>query len=44
MVSPPEFGTYHICAREAASKYDWAVEIADHAGFGRDRIEPGPFE
>ena len=40
MVSPPEFGTYHICAREAASKYDWAVEIADHAGFGRDRIEP----
>ncbi len=40
MVSPPEFGTYHICAREAASKYDWAVEIAEHAGFGRDRIQP----
>lgn len=40
MGSPPAFGTYHICAREAASKYDWAVEIAEHAGFGRDRIEP----
>lgn len=40
MVSPPEFGTYHICAREAASKYDWAAEIAEHAGFGQDRIQP----
>ena len=38
MRNSPEPGTYHVCCRGAASKFDWAVEIADSAGYGRSRI------
>jgi len=35
---PPDPGLYHVCAREPASKFDWAVEIATQAGFDPGRI------
>ena len=38
--SPPDPGLYHVCAREPASKFDWAVEIATQAGFDPGRINP----
>ena len=31
-------GTYHVCCTGAASKYDWAVEIARSRGFDPARI------
>lgn len=37
---PPVPGTYHVCCTGAASKYDWAVEIARSSGFDADRIVP----
>ena len=37
---PPDPGLYHVCAREPASKFDWAVEIATQAGFDPGRITP----
>jgi dTDP-4-dehydrorhamnose reductase len=37
---PPAAGTYHVCCREPASKYEWAVEIAEGAGYDRGRIVP----
>ncbi len=37
---PPVAGTYHVCCRETASKYDWAVEIAEGAGYDGGRIVP----
>ena len=37
---PPAPGTYHVCCREPASKYEWAVEIADGAGYASERIVP----
>lgn len=36
----PAAGTYHVCCREPASKYDWAVVIATSLGYPADRIEP----
>ena len=38
MQDPPEPGTYHVCCREPASKHEWAVQIAESAGFDSDRI------
>jgi len=35
---PPTPGTYHVCCTGAASKYDWAVEIARSSGFDAARI------
>jgi dTDP-4-dehydrorhamnose reductase len=40
LAAPPEPGTYHVCCREPASKYDWAVEIAERAGHDAARITP----
>jgi len=40
LTSPPDPGLYHVCAREPASKFDWAVEIATQAGFDPGRITP----
>ena len=37
---PPTAGTYHVCCREPASKYEWAVEIAEGAGYDGGRIVP----
>ena len=37
---PPVAGTYHVCCREPASKYEWAVEIAEGAGYDGGRIVP----
>ena len=37
---PPAPGTYHVCCREPASKYEWAVEIAAGAGYASERIVP----
>ena len=37
---PPAAGTYHVCCREPASKYEWAVEIAEGAGYDGGRIVP----
>lgn len=37
---PPAPGTYHVCCRGAASKFDWAVEIAEVAGHDPGRIRP----
>ena len=37
---PPAAGTYHVCCREPASKYEWAVEIAEGAGYDVGRIVP----
>ena len=37
---PPAAGTYHVCCRESASKYDWALEIATGAGYDPGRIVP----
>ncbi|MBU6148429.1 MAG: SDR family oxidoreductase [Actinomycetales bacterium] len=36
----PAAGVYHVCCREPASKYDWAVVIAESLGYPADRIEP----
>ena len=36
--APPPPGTYHVCCTGAASKYDWAVEIARSSGFDAGRI------
>ncbi len=36
--APPEPGTYHVCCTGAASKHDWAVEIARSAGYDASRI------
>ena len=36
--NPPTPGTYHVCCTGAASKYDWAVEIARSSGFDAGRI------
>ena len=33
-------GTYHVCCTGAASKFDWAVEIARSSGFDAGRIVP----
>ena len=33
-------GTYHVCCTEPASKFDWAVAIAERAGFDPARIVP----
>jgi dTDP-4-dehydrorhamnose reductase len=38
MAAPPEPGTYHICCQGAASKYEWAVEIAEALGYDASRI------
>ena len=40
LLGPPDPGLYHVCAREPASKFDWAVEIATQAGFDPGRITP----
>ena len=40
MARPCPAGTYHVCCRGAASKFDWAVSIAEHAGFDPGRIVP----
>lgn len=37
---PPAAGTYHVCCLEPASKYEWAVEIAEGAGYDGGRIVP----
>ena len=39
MQSPPEPGIYHACCRGAASKYEWAVAIAESAGHDASRIQ-----
>lgn len=38
VASPPAPGTYHVCCLEPASKYEWAVEIAEGAGFDSARV------
>ncbi len=38
--APPEPGTYHVCCLGAASKFEWAVEIAEVAGHDAGRIVP----
>ncbi len=40
IAKPPTSGTYHVCCREPASKYEWAVEIAEGAGHDAGRIAP----
>ncbi len=35
---PPAAGTYHVCCLEPASKHEWAVEIAESAGYDAGRI------
>ncbi|MDO8307739.1 MAG: dTDP-4-dehydrorhamnose reductase [Actinomycetota bacterium] len=40
MGRPPAPGTYHVCCRDAASKFDWAVEIAEVGGHDPGRITP----
>lgn len=40
LASPPNPGLYHVCAKEPASKFDWAVEIAAQGGFDPGRIIP----
>ncbi len=37
---PPAAGTYHVCCLKPASKYEWAVEIAEGAGYDSGRIVP----
>ena len=36
----PAPGTYHVCCLGAASKFEWAVEIAEVAGHDSGRIVP----
>ena len=36
--NPPEYGTYHVCSRDSASKFEWATEIAATAGYDVGRI------
>ncbi len=38
IASPPAAGTYHVCCTGSASKFEWAVEIAESAGFDPGRI------
>ena len=40
IAQPCEPGTYHVCCTGAASKFDWAVAIAEHAGLDPSRIVP----
>ena len=38
--SPCDPGLYHVCCTGAASKFDWAIAIAEHAGLDPRRIIP----
>ena len=38
ILNPPTSGLYHICCLDPASKYEWAVEIAESAGHDPSRI------
>jgi dTDP-4-dehydrorhamnose reductase len=36
--NPPEPGIYHVCCQGSASKFEWARQIAEANGFGKERI------